>query len=200
VGDIDTNTWRGIENSLTSDSTSVSLSAAQGKALKGLIDAMDATTPAASGNATAFIDGLTQTDGKITSITKKNIPTASTSTAGIIKIGTTANDAAAGNHTHSYNDLTNKINEDLFVKKRALSISTDLELVKLLPGMYDHTTNMNNTLPTGYGTILNIHGNYKYGSLIAAETNNVMYYRTYYYDTDDSWQWRGEWQTIAHAT
>ena len=95
-----TNTWRGVEDSLTSDSTSVSLTAAQGKVLKGLIDAMDASTPAASGNATAFIDSLTQTDGKITSITKKTIPTASTSTAGIIKIGTTANDAAAGNHNH----------------------------------------------------------------------------------------------------
>lgn len=34
----DTNTWRGIQNNLTSDSTSDSLSAAQGKALKTLID------------------------------------------------------------------------------------------------------------------------------------------------------------------
>ena len=58
---------------------------------------MDATTPTASGDATAFIDSITQTDGKITSITKKNIPTASTSTAGIIKIGTAATNAMAGN-------------------------------------------------------------------------------------------------------
>lgn len=34
----DTNTWRGIQNNLTSDSTSDSLSAAQGKALKSLVD------------------------------------------------------------------------------------------------------------------------------------------------------------------
>lgn len=34
----DTNTWRGIQNNLTSDSTTDSLSAAQGKVLKGLID------------------------------------------------------------------------------------------------------------------------------------------------------------------
>ena len=34
----DTNTWRGVQNNLTSDSTSDSLSAAQGKALKGLVD------------------------------------------------------------------------------------------------------------------------------------------------------------------
>lgn len=35
----DTNTWRGIQNNLTSDSTTDSLSAAQGKALKTLVDA-----------------------------------------------------------------------------------------------------------------------------------------------------------------
>lgn len=34
----DTNTWRGIQDNLTSDSTSDSLSAAQGKALKALVD------------------------------------------------------------------------------------------------------------------------------------------------------------------
>ena len=34
----DTNTWRGIQNNLTSDSTNDSLSAAQGKVLKGLVD------------------------------------------------------------------------------------------------------------------------------------------------------------------
>lgn len=34
----DTNTWRGVQNNLTSDSTDQSLSAAQGKALKALVD------------------------------------------------------------------------------------------------------------------------------------------------------------------
>ena len=34
----DTNTWRGIQNNLTSNSTSDSLSAYQGKVLNGLID------------------------------------------------------------------------------------------------------------------------------------------------------------------
>lgn len=82
-----TNTWRGIQDNLTSDSTTDSLSAKQGKVLKGLIDAMDASTPAASGNATAFIDSITQTDGKITSITKKNIPTVSKDTAGLAPKG-----------------------------------------------------------------------------------------------------------------
>lgn len=34
----DTNTWRGVQNNLTSDATDQSLSAAQGKVLKGLVD------------------------------------------------------------------------------------------------------------------------------------------------------------------
>ena len=40
----DTNTWRGIQNNLTSDSTTDSLSAAQGKALKALIDGKAASS------------------------------------------------------------------------------------------------------------------------------------------------------------
>lgn len=39
----DTDTWRGIQNNLTSDSTTDSLSAAQGKALKALVDGKAAT-------------------------------------------------------------------------------------------------------------------------------------------------------------
>lgn len=38
------NTWRGIQNNLTSDSTSDSLSAAQGKVLKGLVDGKAASS------------------------------------------------------------------------------------------------------------------------------------------------------------
>lgn len=40
----DTNTWRGIQNNLTSDSTTDSLSAAQGKALKSLVDGKAASS------------------------------------------------------------------------------------------------------------------------------------------------------------
>lgn len=57
----DTDTWRGIQNNLTSDSTTDSLSAAQGKVLKGLVDgkassshthnAMTGATSSASGTS-----------------------------------------------------------------------------------------------------------------------------------------------------
>lgn len=50
----DTNTWRGIQNNLTSDSTTESLSAAQGKVLKSLVD-----TAANSGDFSSdTIEGL----------------------------------------------------------------------------------------------------------------------------------------------
>lgn len=49
----DTNTWRGIQNNLTSDSTDQSLSAAQGKVLKGLVDGKLGKTEKASSATTA---------------------------------------------------------------------------------------------------------------------------------------------------
>ena len=56
----DTNTWRGIQNNLTSNSTSDSLSAAQGKVLKGLIDSKanssDLSSYAQKSQAIASID------------------------------------------------------------------------------------------------------------------------------------------------
>ncbi len=53
----DSNTWRGIQNVLTSDSTTESLSAAQGKVLKGLVDGkVDKATT---------LDGYGITDAKI---------------------------------------------------------------------------------------------------------------------------------------
>lgn len=50
----DTNTWRGVQNNLTSDATDQSLSAAQGKALKALVD-----SKAASGHTHTTVNGIT---------------------------------------------------------------------------------------------------------------------------------------------
>lgn len=67
---------------------------------------MTVTSPtAATTTSTTFIDTVSQaSNGKI-SATKKTLPTASTSTAGIIQIGTGSDNAAAGNHTHG--NITN---------------------------------------------------------------------------------------------
>lgn len=52
------------------------------------INALDVSEPSASGTSTSFIATAKQTDGKIV-VTKKNLPTASTSVAGIVKLGAT---------------------------------------------------------------------------------------------------------------
>ena len=56
---------------------------------------------ASTTTSTTFIDTINQDTNGVITATKKTLPTASTSTEGIIKIGTTASTAAAGNHTHS---------------------------------------------------------------------------------------------------
>lgn len=61
-----TNTWRGIQNNLTSDSTTESLSAAQGKALKTLVD-----SKASSGHTHSYA-GSSSVGGAATSADKIN--------------------------------------------------------------------------------------------------------------------------------
>lgn len=62
----DTNTWRGIQNNLTSDSTTDSLSAAQGKLLKSLVDSKAA---ASHTHTIAQVSGLQSAlDGKAASV------------------------------------------------------------------------------------------------------------------------------------
>lgn len=114
---------------------------------------------------------------------------------------------AASSHNHNASDInagtlnTARLPDDVVKKRTGLSASTtETDLFSLIPGMYDHTSSgVNNALPTGYGTILNIAGSYYYGALIAAETNNSLYYRAYYYQDDEHEQWRGNWQMVAHA-
>ncbi len=55
----DTNTWRPVVNNLTSTATDQSLSAAQGKALKGLIDGKAASSHAHQASQVTFTDGKT---------------------------------------------------------------------------------------------------------------------------------------------
>ena len=71
----------------------------------GAVQATNLTTnsPSTTNAATTeFVDTISQaSNGKITA-TKRKLPTASTSQAGIVQLGTGAANAAAGNHTHNY--------------------------------------------------------------------------------------------------
>ena len=96
----DTDTWRGIQNVLTSDSTTESLSAAQGKVLKGLVDSKSdkATTLAGYG----IIDSYTKTevDNKVNVRSSSTLP----------------DDAPDGTIIINPDEGTNVINMDEYVK------------------------------------------------------------------------------------
>lgn len=58
----DTNTWRGVQNNLTSDATDQSLSAAQGKVLKGLVDGK---APASHTHSQYYDSTISRTKGTV---------------------------------------------------------------------------------------------------------------------------------------
>lgn len=61
-----------------------------GASITAAINNLDFSAPTASGSTTAFIDSVSQADGKITA-TKKNITSASTSATGIVKLSSATN-------------------------------------------------------------------------------------------------------------
>ena len=58
------------------------------------------SSPTASSTATAFIDTISQNTNGVITATKKNLPTASSTVAGITKVGASGG-AAAYNHNHN---------------------------------------------------------------------------------------------------
>lgn len=72
------------------------------------INALDVTEPSASGTSTSFIATAKQTDGKIV-VTKKNLPTATTSAAGITQLGVSGGAASYD----AYLGLANTVNTSL---------------------------------------------------------------------------------------
>lgn len=99
-----TNTWRGIQDNLTSTSTSDSLSANQGRVLKGLVDGKANSSHTHSWSQISGIPTATTTQSGIMSSTDKakldgisygannyTLPTASTTALGGIKVSGNAN-------------------------------------------------------------------------------------------------------------
>lgn len=95
----DTNTWRGIQDNLTSSSTSDSLSANQGRILKNLVDGKANSSHTHSWSQISFVPAATTTQSGIMSSTDKakldgiaygannyTLPTASLTTLGGIKV------------------------------------------------------------------------------------------------------------------
>ena len=70
----DTDTWRGIQNVLTSDSTTDSLSAAQGKVLKGLVDGKADKATTLSGYGITDTYTKIEVDNKVNVRSSKTLP------------------------------------------------------------------------------------------------------------------------------
>lgn len=93
----DTNTWRGVQDNLTSTATDQSLSANQGKVLKGLIDGKAASSHTHNYAGSSSAGGAANTAVKLATartITLKGVVTGSTSFdgSGNVTITTSAND------------------------------------------------------------------------------------------------------------
>ena len=122
----DTNTWRGVQDNLTSTATDQSLSANQGKVLKGLIDGKAASSHTHNYAGSSSAGGVANSATKLATARSingtnfdgtGNITTANWGTARTITIGNTGKSvngsgniswslseigAAAASHTHNY--------------------------------------------------------------------------------------------------
>jgi len=87
-----------------------------------LIDALNASSPTASGTSTSFITSVSQTQGLI-SATKANLPTSSTTVAGIVKLNNSVSsnstsEAATANAVKTVQDA---LNTEITNRKNAIS-------------------------------------------------------------------------------
>lgn len=100
-----TDTWRGIQNNLTSDSTTDSLSAAQGKVLKGLVDGKAASSHTHSEYALkAKYDDTTINVGRVSGSTVGDYSTAEgkgTTASGYCSHAEGAGTVASGYYSHA---------------------------------------------------------------------------------------------------
>lgn len=100
------------------------------------IGALDVSEPNTSGETTSFIDNISQTDGKIAA-TKKTIPIANNTTAGIAKLGSPGGAA-------SYETVNTIINTDIPELKSKIAIES---------ANFDNTIKaLNYEGPENYGT------------------------------------------------
>lgn len=208
----DTNTWRGIQNNLTSDSTSDSLSAAQGKVLKGLVDSKANSShthtksqitdfPASLKNPTALTiqtNGTTATtyDGsaaKTVNITKSNIGLGNvdnTSDASkSVKYATSAGSASNATKATSADSAGKLTMGDA---QTALSGTASPTAGLTVNKVYD------NGYPTTYGNVITVHGSGS-GQIVAGWSGTSgaverLYYRNKRDTSDANWS---SWKTVA---
>ena len=129
-------TWRDVVDNLTSTDATKSLSANQGKVLKGLVDGKAASSHNQASNTITAMTGYTKASSVAAISTSDSLNTAigklekalDTKGTSNLTIGTTASTAAAGNHTHNYLPLTGGVVTGTIALKPASGEGGQLEL------------------------------------------------------------------------
>ena len=130
-----------------------------GKLTSGTLAVSD---PTASGNTTSFIDTISQNSiGKIT-VTKKTIPTASSSTAGIMKLGASGG-AATYSHTHASGDISSL---------DASKLTGTIDIERLPAGALERLV----TVASASARLLLTASTVQLGDVVKQSDTGVMYY------------------------
>lgn len=147
---------------------------------------------AASIASTTFIDTISQDANGVISATKKTLPTASSTVAGITKVGASGG-AAAYNHTHAYvpyatgaNDLNTIYDTGFYniTSGRMTNGPTNYGYGNLI--VLDYRKHSGNAKPDFAGQIYLHQGS-------SATNGNTLYYRS---STGNTWS---TWQMVAHT-
>ena len=147
----DTNTWRGIQNNLTSDSTSDSLSAAQGKVLKKLVDGKaEKSHTHTKSQITDFPTSLKNPSSLTIQLNGTTNATYDGSNAKTVNITPSSIGAALSSHTHNYAGASSSGGSATSALK--LSTARTIELNGLSSGSVSFDGSNNATITNwGYG-------------------------------------------------
>ena len=100
--------------------------------------------------------------------------------------------------TKTKTDLVSAINYINPTRTMIRGVATiEDDLLALPPGCYNTTAGKDFGLPTRYGSLLVAKGEYSYGLMLFADSDNNLYYRNYYYRSTSDKGWRGEWISLT---
>ena len=121
------------------------------KAIKDAIEALDVSEPTASGTSTTFIATAKQENGKIV-VTKKNLPTASTTVAGIVQLSS-ATDSSSEALAATPKAVKAAYDAGTDAQSRVGALETKLEgVTKVTTSITNAINNLDVSEPTASGT------------------------------------------------
>ena len=208
----DTNTWRGVQNNLTSDATDQSLSAAQGKVLKGLVDGK---APASHTHSQYYDSTISRTKGTVLAapasanggatfrtLTKSDVGLGSVDntadSAKSVKYATSAGSANTATKATTADSATTAItSKSLQILSSTRPTSMNFNLGKITYQIATSSTTTGKP-PCDSGVLNFSWDNGGWGAQVAVANNNSprMYVRGASADNGDS-KWDTSWKTVA---